>query len=304
MSDENSIPHTSPFDAIRHLDENANEYWSARELYKVLGYTEWRNFNNVVIKRAMKACEENGRVLSEHFVRSYKVSIGGQGAKQKVTDMQLSRYAAYLVVMNSDPNMPVVAMGQEYFAIQTRRQELADQLAMLPEDEDQKRLELRNEMRRLDTQLKIEAGKAGATHLRDFAIFFNHGYRGLYGGETEDDIHARKRLKPKDKILDYMGSDELIYNAFRATLTKHRLERELPTQKEQANRTHYEVGSDVRETIKRQGGPLPEHLPTPEKSIHQLEKEQKREEQKHIERQHQPELPLLLEKDEGRSHHG
>lgn len=299
MPDKNSTPHASPFDTIRHIDENDNEYWSARELYNVLGYTEWRNFNNVVIKRAMKACEENGRALSEHFVRSYKVSIGGQGAKQKVTDVQLSRYAAYLVVMNSDPNMPVVAVGQEYFAIQTCRQELADQLAILPEDEDQKRLELRNEIRKLDTQLKIEASKAGATHSRDFAIFFNHGYRGLYGGETEDDIHARKSLKSKDKILDHMGSDELIYNAFRATLTKHRLEREQPTQKEQANRTHYEVGSDVRETIKRQGGPLPEDLPTPEKSIHQLEKEHKREEQKRIKRQRQPELPLLL--DEGDS---
>jgi DNA-damage-inducible protein D len=304
MPDESGIPHTSPFDAIRHIDENGNEYWSARELYKVLGYTEWRNFHNVVIKRAMKACEENGQVLSDHFVRSYNMMPTGKGAQRKVQDHSLSRYAAYLVVMNGDPSMPVVAHGQTYFAIQTRRQELADQLATLPEDEDQKRLELRNEMRKLDTQLKIEASKAGATHPRDFAIFFNHGYRGLYGGETEDDIHTRKGLKPKEKILDHMGSDELIYNAFRATLTKHRLEREHPIKKEQANRTHYEVGSDVRETIKRQGGPLPEELPTPEKSIRQLKKEQKREEQKRIERQRQPELPLLLDEGEGGNHNG
>jgi DNA-damage-inducible protein D len=126
MSDKSGIPHTSPFDAIRHIDENRNEYWSARELYKVLGYTEWRNFHNVVIKRAMKACEENGQAAREHFVRSYKVSIGGQGAKQKISDLQLSRYAAYLVVMNGDPSMPVVAHGQTYFAIQTRRQELSE----------------------------------------------------------------------------------------------------------------------------------------------------------------------------------
>jgi DNA-damage-inducible protein D len=295
MLDENSTPHSSPFDTIQHIDENGNEYWSTRELYKVLGYTEWRNFNNIVIKRAMKACEENGRVLSDHFVQSYNMMSTGKGARRKVEDYSLSRYAAYLVTMNSDPNMPVVAMGQEYFATQTRRQELADQLATLPEDEDQKRLELRNEMKKLDTQLKIEVSKAGATQSRDFATFFNHGYRGLYGGETEDNIHARKGLKSKDEILDHMGSDELIYNAFRATLTKHRLEREQPTQKEHANKTHNEVGSDVRETIKRQGGPLPEELSTPEKSIRQLERELQREERKRLERQFQLELPLLLD---------
>lgn len=172
-------PHTSPFDAIRQVDERGNEYWSARELYKILGYSEWRNFNNVVIKRAMKACEENGRAITDHFVQSYKMVTLGSGSQRKTEDVLLSRYAAYLVVMNGDPKMPIVAMGQEYFAEQTRRQEIADELALMSEDE--LRLLRRGQMNIYNTQLATAAQQAGVIEPFDFAIFQDHGYRGLCG---------------------------------------------------------------------------------------------------------------------------
>ncbi len=266
--------HASPFDAIRHEDEQLGEYWSARELYKILGYTEWRNFQNVVVKRAMKACEENERDVSLHFVRSYKNAELGQGKQRRVEDINLSRYAAYLVVMNGDPHMPVVAMGQEYFAAQTRRQELTDEDTFVELPEDQKRLVRRSQMTVFNQQLATAAKKAGVIRPQDFAIFQNHGYRGLYGGETEDAIHARKNLQPQTKILDYMGSDELAYNAFRASLTRQKIEREQLQEKVQANAAHFEVGRKVRQTIEDVGGTLPEDLPTPKKSIQQLQHEE------------------------------
>jgi DNA-damage-inducible protein D len=270
-------PHISPFDTIRHEDEQIGEYWSARELYKILGYTEWRNFNSVVIKRAMKACEENGRAVAEHFVRSYKMSKTGQGGQRKTEDVLLSRYAAYLVVMNGDPKMPIVAMGQEYFAEQTRRQELAaaqaDAIEALPED--QKRLYRRAELSIQNVQLAAAAQNAGVIISNDFATFQDHGYKGLYT-LTENQIHARKGLQPAERILDFMGSDELIANAFRASQTRQKLEREQVKGKEKANRTHYQVGREVRNTIKRLGGTMPEDLPTPEKSIQELQREQQK----------------------------
>jgi DNA-damage-inducible protein D len=265
-------PHLSPFDAIRKVDEHGNEYWSARELYKILGYTEWRNFNNVVIKRAMKACEENGRAVADHFVRSYKAITGGKGAQQQVQDVLLSRYAAYLVVMNGDPKMPVVAMGQEYFAEQTRRQEIADELALMSEDE--LRLLRRGQMNIYNTQLAAAAQQSGVIAPIDFAIFQDHGYRGLYGGLGAKNIHARKGLKKREQILDHMGSDELAANIFRASQTKQKLERDQVQGKEQANQTHFEVGSKVRQTIQDLGGTMPENLPTPEISIQQLQREE------------------------------
>jgi DNA-damage-inducible protein D len=265
-------PHVSPFDAIRKVDEHGNEYWSARELYKILGYTEWRNFNNVVIKRAMKACEENGRAVADHFVRSYKAITGGKGAQQQVQDVLLSRYAAYLVVMNGDPKMPVVAMGQEYFAEQTRRQEIADELALMSEDE--LRLLRRGQMNIYNTQLAAAAQQSGVIAPIDFAIFQDHGYRGLYGGLGAKNIHARKGLKKREQILDHMGSDELAANIFRASQTKQKLERDQVQGKEQANQTHFEVGSKVRQTIQDLGGTMPENLPTPEISIQQLQREE------------------------------
>jgi len=280
-------PHISPFDTIRHEDEQIGEYWSARELYRILGYTEWRNFNNVVIKRAMKACEENGRAVADHFVRSYKMVALGSGSQRKTEDVLLSRYAAYLVVMNGDPNLPIVAMGQEYFAEQTRRQELAaaqaDAIEALPED--QKRLYRRAELSIQNVQLAAAAQNAGVITSNDFATFQDHGYKGLYT-LTENQIHARKGLQPAERILDYMGSDELIANAFRASQTRQKLEREQVKGKDKANRTHYQVGREVRNTIKRLGGTMPEDLPTPEKSIQELQ----RGEQKRLEQGPQPSL--------------
>jgi DNA-damage-inducible protein D len=282
-------PHTSPFDAIRRVDEDGNEYWSARELYKILGYTEWRNFNNKVVARAMKACEENGRTVSDHFVQSYKGIIGGKGAKQQVVDIHLTRYACYLVVMNGDPNMPVVAMGQEYFAYQTRRQEISDELNLYTLPEDQKRLILRSMLATFNTRLQEAAQLAGVLEPRDFATFYDYGYMGLYAGLRENDIHARKSLTEKQKISDHMGSEELGANIFRATQADAKLRRDRVQGKDAANITHYQVGHEVREAIKRLGGTMPEDLPTPEKSIQDLQ----REEQKRLKQSGQP--PLLDE---------
>jgi len=280
---DNNTPLTSPFDAIMHHDEKIGEYWSARELYKILGYSEWRNFNNVVIKRAMKACEENGRAPSDHFVRSYKMSQTGQGGQRKVEDVILSRYASYLVVMNGDPNMPIVAMGQGYFAQRTRHDELQS-VEELPED--QLRLLRRSQMNVYNTQLADVARNAGVIQPKDFATFHDHGYRGLYGGLGAKGIHQRKGLVKGQDILDHMGSDELAANIFRASLTKQKLERENITEKSQANSAHHEMGKAVRKTIIETGATPPEDLPTPEKSIQQLQREQ----QKRIERQQQPSL--------------
>ncbi len=279
--------YTSPFDAIRRIDEQGNEYWSARDLYKILGYTEWRNFNSRVIKRAMKACEENGRSISDHFVQSSKVIEHGKGAKQETTDVRLTRYAAYLTVMNGDPNMPIVAMGQEYFAAQTRRHEIiTSQIATLPED--QKRLVYRSEMTIFNQQLNEAAKQSGVISPADFAAFTDFGYMGLYKGMGENAIHTHKHLTEKEHILDYMGSEELGANIFRATQTEAKLKRKRVKDKVKANQTHMEVGKEVRETIKRLGGTMPEDLPTPEKSIQQVQHEQ----EKRLRQKIQPELPF------------
>lgn len=285
----NSPQHTSPFDAIRHENEQMGEYWSAREIHKILGYTEWRNFKNVVIKRAMKACEENGQDTSEHFVQSYKVSTGGQGAKQKIEDYNLSRYAAYLVVMNGDPKMPVVAMGQAYFSYQTRRQELSDEDALAGLSEAQRRLLTRGQLSISNVQLAETASHAGVITSHDFAIFQDFGYKGLYGGLAAKDIHAHKVLKKSQKILDYMGSNELAANLFRSTQAEEQIRHEGIKEKEKANQAHHTMGERVRQFIKEGGGTMPEDLPTPEKSIQQLQ----REDQKRLERG--PQLPLFDE---------
>jgi len=270
-------PHTSPFDAIRREDDTIGEYWSARELFKVLGYTEWRNFHNTVIKRAMKSCEENGQGVSDHFVQSYKMAALGSGSKRKTEDYQLTRYACYLVVMNGDPKMPVVAMGQAYFAVQTRRQEIQDELDLMALPEEQKRLVLRSMLTTFNARLAEAAQLAGVIEPRDFSTFYDQGYMGLYKGLRENDIHARKHLKPGEKISDFMGSEELGANIFRATQGDAKLRRDKVSTKGQANLTHYRVGQEVREAIRRLGGTMPEDLPTPEKSIQDLQRdEQKR----------------------------
>ena len=263
----------SPFDAVRHVNDNDNEYWSARDLAKLLGYKNWRNFMKAVDK-AKEACEGSGQATSDHFVEVDEMVQIGSGAYRRVEDVRLSRYACYLIVQNADPSKPIVALGQTYFAMQTRRQELQDELSELPES--QKRLVYRAQMSVFNTRLAEAAQQAGVIEPFDFAIFQDHGYKGLYDGETAATIAARKGLQPDQHILDYMGSDELIANAFRASQTKQKLERDQVRSKEQANSTHYQVGRKVRQTIEELGGTMPEDLPTPDESIQELERKERK----------------------------
>jgi DNA-damage-inducible protein D len=236
---ETRIPHTSPFEAIRKEAEDGSEYWNARELAKILGYTQYNKFTNAITK-AEEACKNSGQAVSDHFTHVSEMVTIGSGAKRKFDTAFLSRYACYLIVQNADPSKPIVALGQTYFAVQTRRQELADELAALPED--QLRLLRRSQMNIYNSQLAQAANVAGVVEPIDFAVFTDHGYKGLYGGLGAKDIHARKGLKKSQQILDYMGSDELAANIFRASQTKQKLEREQIQGKEKANQTHFEVG--------------------------------------------------------------
>src|SRR6266487_1882525 len=267
------IPHTSPFDGIRHEDEHGKEYWSARELYRVLGYTRWEKFQKS-IEEAKIACENSNQGVSDHFHLQVQLIKAGKGAKRPVEDYHLSRYACYLIVQNADPNKPIVALGQTYFAYQTRRQEIADELALANLPEDQKRIILRSMLATFNVRLQEAAQQAGVVEPTDYATFYDHGYMGLYGGLRENDIHARKGLtSDKQKISDYMGTEELGANIFRATQTNAKLQRDQISTKKQANVTHYQVGQEVREAIKRLGGTMPEDLATPEKSIQELQRE-------------------------------
>lgn len=266
------------FDAIRHLDDDGREYWFARELYPLLGYSRWQRFQTAVDK-ARTACAAMKICVDDHFTSVGKLIEAGKGAQREIDDILLSRYACYLIVQNGDPSKPVIAAGQTYFAVQTRRQELADEEAFTKLDEEHKRLLLRREIKEHNKRLSDAAHDAGIIDPKDYAIFRNHGYKGLYGGLGQQEIHSRKGLKKSQKILDHMGHEELAANLFRATQTEAKLRREHIVGKNEANKTHFDVGAEVRETIKRLGGTMPEDLPTPEKSIKQLE----REEQKRIE---------------------
>ena len=263
------------FDAIRHFDEDGKEYWLARELYPLLGYSRWQRFTPV-IEKAKTTCKSLHINESDHFTNGGKMVDLGSGSTRSVEDVALSRYACYLIVQNGDPSKPVIALGQTYFAIQTRRQEISDQNAFNQLNDDEKRLYLRQELVEHNKLLSNAAHDAGVIEPRDYAIFQNHGYKGLYGGLGNREIHARKGLKKNQKILDHMGHEELAANLFRATQTEAKLRRDHVTGKANANRTHFQVGQEVRETIRRLGGTMPEDLPTPAKSIQQLQREQRK----------------------------
>ena len=261
------------FESIKHVNEYGEEYWLARELQQVLEYAQWRRFSDA-IERAKLACKNSGFTVEDHFADVGKMVDIGSGAERKIDDVMLSRYACYLIVMNGDPRKEVIAVGQSYFAVKTRQQELIDNYEQM--SEDQKRLAIRNEMIAHNKSLAEAAQMAGIADQREYAIFQNKGYQGLYGGLGAKEIHARKGLKKSQKILDHMGSTELAANLFRATQTDEKLRRENIQGKQAAYDTHYQVGKKVRQTIEELGGTMPEDLPTPQKSIAQIEREQEK----------------------------
>jgi len=260
-----------PFEKIKQIDENGNEFWFARDLSSVLGYAKWENFSNV-INRAMLACQNSGYSVSEHFPDIRKTIQMPKNAEKKVVDYKLSRYACYLVVQNGDPRKEIIALGQTYFAIQTRRQELADTFNQL--DENNKRLVVRGNIKQWNQLLAEAAHNAGVITDDEFAVFQNAGYMGLYGGLTVADIHRKKGLKEKEKILDFMGSTELIANLFRISQTEEKLKIEQTSTALEANEIHYHIAEKIRNAMKAMGTTLPENLPTPEKSIQVIEREE------------------------------
>ena len=262
----------SLFESIRHVNKYGQEFWYARDLQIALEYTEWRNFCKV-IEKAKEACRGSNNAVSDHFVDVNKIVNAGATSKD-IGDIQLSRYACYLIVQNGDPRKKVIALGQTYFAVKTRQQELIENYENL--SEDQKRIAIRQEMKEHNKMLVAAAKDAGVETTLDYAIFQNYGYMGLYGGLKASNIKERKGLKKSQDILDYLGYEELAANLFRATQTEAKLRRENIQGKQEANKTHFEVGKKVRDTIKDLGGTMPEDLPTPEKSIQQLEREQKK----------------------------
>jgi DNA-damage-inducible protein D len=259
------------FEDIKVIRADGNEYWRARELAAVLGYAKWENFSKA-IDRAMLACRNSGFEVADHFPDIRKMVDIGSGTKRRVKDYELTRYACYLIVQNGDPRKEIIALGQTYFAIQTYRQEIADKFNQL--DEDNKRLVIRGDIKQWNQMLAEAAHDAGVITNEEFAIFQNAGYMGLYGGLTVERIHDEKGLAVRDKILDYMGSEELIANLFRISQTASKLRRENIKGTSDANQAHYIVGREVRAAIHRVGGTVPEELPTPEKSISQVEREQ------------------------------
>ncbi|MBE0515500.1 DNA damage-inducible protein D [Sulfurimonas sp.] len=261
------------FEDIKQVDSNRVEFWYARALAKVLEYSDFRNFIKV-INKAKEACANSGLEVTNHIVEVNEEIEHGKGAKSSYPSFALSRYACYLIVQNADPSKRVVANGQTYFAIQTRRAELQDDEKFSQLKEDEKRLFLRNELKEHNKQLVEAAFNAGVESNLDFAIFQNHGYKGLYGGLDAKDIHAKKELKKSQKILDHMGSTELAANLFRATQAEEKLKRDNIKGKANANQTHHEVGKKIRQTIEELGGEMPEDLPNPKKSVKSIEKEQ------------------------------
>ena len=257
----------SVFESIKHYDEFGIEYWSARELQKVLEYTEWRKFEGV-IKKAMNSCKNSDYNVLEQFVDIDKLSKRNNGAIVKIKDYKLSRYACYLIAQNGDSRKKVIALAQTYFAVQTRKQELIEEEYKLL-SEDEKRIKIRNLTKKGNFNLNQTAKKIG---VKNFDQFHNYGYKGLYNGETANDIAKRKGLRYREDILDNMGSSELATNLFRIEQTNEKLIKDNIEGENNANITHYNMGKDIRKFIKKQGGTMPENLPTPKKSLKELEK--------------------------------
>ena len=259
------------FESIKHIDESGIEYWYARELQNVLEYTQWRRFENV-INKAKLSCENAGISVIEHFADVGKLSKRANNAEIEIKDYKLTRYACYLIAQNGDPRKEVIALAQTYFAVQTRKQEITEkEYSMLTEDE--KRFYQRDLTRKGNYSLNQAAKNAG---VKNFDKFHNAGYKGLYNGETANDIAKRKGLRYREDILDNMGTDELIANLFRISQTEQKLRRDNIKGEKEANNTHYTIGKNIREVIEKNGGTMPEELPTPEKSLKQLEKENKK----------------------------
>lgn len=255
----------SPFEEIKFTTDDKREYWSARDLMAILEYSSYRNFM-AVVEKAMKSCENSEQNVAEHFAITRNMVDIGKGAKRMIEDYFLTRYACYLIIQNADPIKPMVALGQTYFAIQTRKQEVFEQ-----KTEEEKRLLLRNELKKHNKFLASAAKNAGVITGLDFAIFQNYGYKGLYGGLTSQEIKEHRKLKKSQDILNHMGSTELAANLFRATQTEDKLKRENVQKKDHANQIHYNVGQKVRQTIKDLGGTMPERLPV-EEDINKVER--------------------------------
>ncbi len=256
------------FEDIKHTDENGVEFWYARELMPILQYSNWQNFEKIVNK-AKISCENSNINVLDHFTDISKMVQIGSGAERKQQDYELTRYACYLIAQNGDSRKKVIALAQTYFAVQTRKQEITEkEYSMLIEDE--KRFYQRNLTRKGNYSLNQAAKKAG---VKNFDKFHNSGYKGLYNGETADDIAKRKGLRYREDILDNMGSEELAANLFRITQTESRLKKDNIDSEKEANKTHYNIGKNIRKVIAKNGGTMPEDLPTPKKSLKQLEKE-------------------------------
>lgn len=281
MAKEISKNSLSVFEQIKNIDENGNEFWLARQLSKVLDYTDFRNFTGV-IEKAAEACKKSGQQVADHIVEANEMVAIGSGAAREMASFKLSRYACYLIVQNADPSKEVVALGQTYFAVQTRIQEIQQMDAYNQlSTEEEKRIFLRTEMSKHNTYLAAAAKNAGVQDGLDYAIFQNHGYMGLYGGLDAKGIHKKKNLKKSQHILDHMGSTELAANLFRATQTEDKLRNENIQGKQKANQTHLEVGRKVRQTIKEIGGTMPENLPVAD-SIKSVQKKLDKKEPKKI----------------------
>lgn len=257
-------PNATRFEDLKRVNEHGAEYWSARDLQPLLGYDQWRRFEQA-IKRAQDACKESGNEPRHHFAGAGKPITGGKGAVQVVQDYHLSRFACYLIAINGDPRKPEIALAQQYFVVQTRRQEVTDQLAA-----DKERLEIRKQTAEEFKALSGAAQQAGVQS-KMFGIFHDAGYKGLYGGLSRDRIKRRKGIAEKDNLLDRMNATELAANQFRMTQTRDKLAREGVRNEHDAIKTHEEVGKEVRDAIRRIGGTLPENIP-PAEHIKQVEK--------------------------------